>query len=233
MKCKILASIAIGLLGGSTAATSQVVDGTFSGELYAAQGTQDGVNLASLVGQPITGTFSFNARSLPLTSGGAGMAFSDFVANDALHPLAISVTVDGDTFTVDGTSVSTLVTSSGAGSTYFYLGANSGPHDQLNLGLTNDVGTPFLLNGNKAGSTRFTFSAPASSELGVGQADFNDANTGPGSEAVLEFSITNAAAERKHRMQAPEIDPSSAASGLTLLLGSLVVLWGRRTSRYY
>jgi hypothetical protein len=227
MNIKTHGMIAAGLIGAlSQPIQATEIDGTFSGEVYAAQGTQDNVNLAALVGLPITGTFSFNSRALPLTSGGAKSNFSDFVATNPLDPLVISVTVTGNTFSLAGLTDSTLVTSKGVDGSFFYLQSSRAPSDEIDLSL--QAIEPFLSNLNRSGSTKFKFSAPASSEQGVGEAVFNDANTGPASEAVLEFSITNASAGSEHTMRAPEINPESAASGLTLLLGALLIARGRR-----
>lgn len=143
-----------------------------------------------------------------------------------MDPLVISVTVAGDTFSLAGLTDSTLVTSHGVAGTFFYLSAISGPHDEIDFSLQGTA--PFLANANRSGSTRFSFSAPANSERGVGEAVFNDANTGPGSGAILEFSINDASARRTHTVRAPEIDTASAASGLTVLLLSNCALSGQR-----
>jgi hypothetical protein len=65
--------------------------------------------------------------------------------------------------------------------------------------------------------------------LGVNQEDTLQALTSQGNNTgSLYFSISHAWAG-PIRFAAPEIDATSAASGLTLLLGGLVVLRGRRS----
>lgn len=90
-----------------------VIDGTFSGTVYSASGTENAVDLSTLIGLPITGTFSYDSRALPLVSGGAGTCCSDFIANFPASPMVISDTVGGNTFTVNGTGSSALHTSMG------------------------------------------------------------------------------------------------------------------------
>jgi hypothetical protein len=240
MNGKILGLTAVGLMAClDSAAQASIVDGTFSGTVYAVSDPDNALGLSSLIGLPITGTFNFNGRDLPLTAGGAGTCCSDFIANFPTHPVIISDSVGGNTYTISGTGVSALHTSSGAVSTYFNLSAQNVNGEtvlpggnftgEIIFGLTKFGDTPFLLNGNRAGSTSFTFSAPASSEQGVGEDIFIDPVTGRATGAAIEFSITSASASRvPKRMRAPEIDPASAASGLTLLLGAIAVMRGRK-----
>jgi len=118
--------VALALLTGSMTGNAEMVDGTFSGELYAGQGTQNGVDITSLLGQSLTGTFSFDSEALPLTSGSSGTYYSNtFQVMNPSIPLIISVAVGGNTFTVDGTFYSTLTTSDGPVSTFFSAAAQT------------------------------------------------------------------------------------------------------------
>jgi hypothetical protein len=66
------------------------------------------------------------------------------------------------------------------------------------------------------------------SRVFVGDRDERDARSDRSFEASRQITKPRSAAQPA-AVAAPEIDPSSAAGGLTLLLGGIAVLLGRRT----
>jgi hypothetical protein len=237
MNNKILGLLALGLMTclHSRAESVEVV-GAFTGFVDAGgTGTIGTLNASSVAaGTPVFGTFSYNAQIFPVNSSSGGEGF--YVALGSTTPATITEYVDGQTFTVAGAvqSVLTLDALSPANdpNNHFYLetmnyGASvssGGFSGAIDLNLSNYLGAPFASNVDNPGSVAFA----NQSGLGLNQIDTLQALNSQGSNTgSLYFSINHAWAAPVPA-RAPEIDPSSAASGLTLLLGGLVVLRGTR-----
>jgi hypothetical protein len=94
----------------------------------------------------------------------------------------------------------------------------------VDLNLSNYLGAPFASSVANPGSVAFFNQSGA----GVNNIDTLQALSSQGNNTgSLYFSISHAWAI-PIKIAAPEIDPASAASGLTLLLGGVAVLRGRR-----
>ncbi len=201
LKSKVLTVVALGLVI-MPPVYATIIEGTFSGTVYTVSDPDNVSGLNAFLGLPIIGTFSYDSQALPLVSGGSGTCCSDFIENFPTTPLSISVTVGGITYAMEGTGTSALHTSMGPVSTFFSLqsqnvyGSTALPGGnftgEILFGLTNYGGTPFLLDGNDAGSASFHFSAPATSQQGVGQITFVDYVAARG--ASIGFYITDASA---------------------------------------
>jgi hypothetical protein len=94
----------------------------------------------------------------------------------------------------------------------------------IDLNLSNYLGAPFASNVNNPGSVAFA----NQNGLGVNQVDTLQALNSQGNNSgSLYFSISHAWAGPV-TVRAPEIDPASATSGLTLLLVAIAVMRGRK-----
>jgi hypothetical protein len=189
-------------------------------------------------GTTVTGTYTFNLGNADpnLSSNNPGgqlwnREVAGGTAYSSLNEPAQTGSVVSSSVTV-GTPTTTTFVNSGLSalgnesgvlsSAAFYLAAvtdytSTSSYVTSNLSLI-DVTDPFV------GSTGLPVFGM--NTVGTGEIEFVS-NFTPGSssfnERQLDYSITSLS-----RASAPEINPASAASGLTLLLGALAVLRGRR-----
>jgi len=234
MNSKTLGLLAAGLMACFDARAESVeVVGAFTGFVDAGGTGTIGTLNASLVaaGSPVFGTFTYDAQIFPL----GGLNENGFyIATGSADPVVITEIVGGSTFTVFGTVQSVLnlvaLPSNQNPNNQFYLEAANwgasvpGLSGSIDLNLSNYLGTPFASNIDNPGSVAFA----NQNGLGVNNIDtLQGINSQGNSTGSLYFSINHAWAAPVPT-RAPEIDPASAASGLTLLLGSLMVLRGRR-----
>jgi hypothetical protein len=160
-------------------AHATIIEGTFSGVVYAASpelpanGSVPALDLRSLIGLPIFGTFSYDSKALPLASGGSGTCCSTFSASQSASPMIISIAVGrrcGPTFTVTGTGFSTLVVNTVSGQNFFHAATQNvvgGPSPvdvergdsigEITFELLNPYAPQFLSDGNDAGTVSFEF----------------------------------------------------------------------------
>jgi len=129
-------------------------------------------------------------------------------ANDFSAPVTFTVTAPGNSLYIQGTALSSPYIS-GIGS-LVDLTTNSVVFQ--NVSLTNlAVGNPLFSTANlSAGTYEFLYS-------------FSDLSAALPNTVSIQATLTSP-------VRAPEIDPSQAAAGLTLLAGGLLVLRGRRRS---
>jgi hypothetical protein len=234
MNSKILGLLVVGLMACLDARAQSVeVLGAFTGFVDAGgTGTIGTLNASTVAaGTPVFGTFSYNAQIFPL---GGVNENGFYVATGSTNPVVITEIVDGSAFTVYGTVQSVLNLASMPPTenpnNQFYLEAANwgvsvpGLSGSIDLNLSNYLGAPFASNVDNPGSVAFA----NQNGLGVNNIDtLQGINSQGNSTGSLYFSISHASAGNV-TLAAPEIDPTSTASGLTLLLGSLLVLRSRR-----
>jgi hypothetical protein len=129
-------------------------------------------------------------------------------ANDFSAPVTFTVTAPGESLYIQGTALSSPYIS-GIGS-LVDLTTNSVVFE--NASLTNlAVGNPLFSTASlAAGTYQFLYS-------------FSDISAALPNTVSIQATLTSP-------VRAPEVDPSQAAAGLTLLAGGLMVLRGRRRS---
>jgi hypothetical protein len=249
MKTITRSAVALALLLGSVAANAQSVTFDFSGRVVDA--TYPNPATATLIpdGTLVTGSFTFTYD--PLMSGNGTL--SGTIGSPS--PQGWSATNPGVGAGVDlfsssvqvvgfSTSYSTGAINTGSGSSSISggsttgLGGNpgGGPGFEPSLSLNG-----FEMNGSglfgteswitlasSPGTNAFLSNGlPDLANLGGSFGEFETYTNGPVSDIFangnsgVQYEITSIT-------RAPEIDPTSAASGLTLFLGALVVLFGRR-----
>jgi hypothetical protein len=231
---KILGLLAVGLMSCLEArAESVVIDGVFAGTVDAGgSGTIGTLNASTVAaGTPVFGTFSYNAQIFPL---GGLNENGYYIATGSANPVVITEFVGGSTFTVYGTIQSELnlvaLPSTQNPNNQFYLSAANwgtsvpGLSGSIDLNLSNYLGAPFASNIDNAGSVAFA----NQNGLGANNIDtLQGINSQGNNTGSLYFSISHAWAAPVPT-RAPEIDPASAASGLSLLLGAMAVMRGRK-----
>jgi hypothetical protein len=238
---KILGLLAVGLMVSlDSPADSVVIDGVFTGFVDAGGTGNIGTLNASTVaaGTPIFGIFSYNPQIFPIPplNENTGV-YANYYALGSSSPAVITAFVGGSAFTISGTVQSQLTLESFSSgqdpNNHLYLetmnyGASvpsGGFSGSIDLNLSNYLGAPFASSVDNPGSVAFA----NQNGLGVNQVDTLQALSSQGNNTgSLYFSISHAWAAPVPT-SAPEIDPTSAAGGLTLLLGSLVVLRSRRS----
>jgi hypothetical protein len=127
-------------------------------------------------------------------------------ANDFSAPVTFTVTAPGDSLYIQGTATSSPYIS-GIGSLVDLTSSSVVFED---VALTNlAAGNPlFSIASLSAGTYEFLYS-------------FSDSSAALPNTVSIQATLTST-------VSAPEVDPSEAAAGLTLLAGGLVVLRGRR-----
>ena len=204
--------LGVSVVSGAYATT---IEGAFSGVVYAASpelranGSVSPLDLGSLIGLPIYGTFTYDSIALPLVSGGAGTCCSTFSASGSASPMVISITVGrfcGPIFTVTGTGLSTLVVNTVVGQNFFHattqnVVGGSSPSDvlrgdsvgEISFELQNPYAPQFLLDGNDAGTVNFKFLPQAFVFPGNGAVTLIDDARNP-AVGSLAFYVAYAAA---------------------------------------
>ncbi len=103
--------------------------------------------------------------------------------------------------------------------------SSGGFSGSIDLNLSNYLGAPFASSVDNPGSVAFF----NQNGLGVNQVDTLQAINAQGNNTgSIYFSISHAFAIPVP-VRAPEIDPTSAASGLMLLFGAIAVMRGRKS----
>jgi hypothetical protein len=229
------------LLLGCQLANATIIEGSFSGQVYNANGISDnGLDLASLIGLPISGIFSFESDTLPLIQGGTGATHSEFSSSNSGQPAFISDTVGGITFTMNGTVRSYLVVDAidneGHVENYFRLSAQNIDNGvvvtgdfigAIVFGLRDFLPMPFLADMGDAGSTSFAYHNPYSSTPGASDGAGGENIFVPSGEGNnIQFFITDASARP---VSVPE--PGSLSLLATGLLGLAAMRKQRGESR--
>jgi hypothetical protein len=219
----------------SQPAYSDEVVGVYVGTVDAGgTGTVGNFNASAVApGTPVFGTFTYNSQIFQV-GGLNGNGF--YLATGSSSPAEITETIDGSTFTVSGTiqSVLNLVAlppSQDPNNSFYLEAANWGSSvapgsfsGSIDLNLSNYLGAPFASNINNSGSVAFF----NQNGLGVSEIDtLQGINAQGNSTGSIYFSITHAFAIPVP-VRAPEIDPASTVSALTLLLGGIAVMRGRK-----
>jgi len=242
-------AMALALLLGSVAANAQSVTLDFTGRV--ADATYQNPATAVLIpdGSLVTGSFTFSYE--PLTSGGGTVTGTIGSSSPqgwlATMPgvgpasLLFSSTVQVVGFS---TSYSTGAINTGFGSSQISGGSttglpgnpgggpgfeNSGSLNGFEMNGSGSFGTLSWISLNPSGGAVAFLSngLPNISDISGSEGEFETYTNGPVSDIFhngnygVQYEITSLTV-------APEIDPTSAFSGLTLLLGILVVLCGRR-----
>jgi hypothetical protein len=222
---KILGLLALALIAGPTAANAQLL---YNNEEESSEGTAD--PLISVTTPPSLITFQACPASAPLPCAGSASAQTlysvAFTGNSVNESLQLNST-NGPLFNTfaslfDGQNVISFGT--------LYQVTNNNP----GLDVT---GVPYTSFGadmpNWLLPNLTTPGAPPISSIDF-EYSFTYTSPLPGSstgwDVSASYSLTACATTSDcHPAAAPEIDPASTASGLTLLLGSLIVLRGRRS----
>jgi len=205
-------------------ANSQAVTYDFTGAITAGYGIYAGAS-----GSTISGTYTIDlAAGNPSSSYGTyGSSSFWYVQNFGGPPYgtpSVNSLVFADSLTTSG-GITYSVTTPGTAGSYSavygtgssYQGANDA-YSSSNAYIEND-----LLLGSGGDSNGLPTFSPSSNNIGY---FYNVANGDVIGEFAYNIQSFSAAPTT---MAAPEIDPSSAASGLTLLLGGVMVLRGRRS----
>src|SRR5690242_15778396 len=93
----LLAAVLLLSVSVASGAHATTIEGTFSGVVYGASpelranGSAPPLDLGSLIGLPIFGTFTYDSNTLPLVSGGGGTCCSTFSASQSPSPMIISI----------------------------------------------------------------------------------------------------------------------------------------------
>jgi hypothetical protein len=243
-------AVALTSLLGSLAASAQSVTFDFTGVV--ADATYPNPSTALLIpdGTLVTGSFTFTYA--PLISGGGTVSGTIGSSSPqgwlATKPgVGTGVDLFSSTVQVVGfpTSYSTGAINTGAGSSQISGGSttglpgnpgggpgfeSSGSLNGFEMNGSGLVGTEswISLNSNAGTNAFLSNGLPDLANLHGSYGMFETYTNGPVSDIFatgnsgVQFGITSIT-------RAPEIDPNSAASGLTLLLGILVVMYGRRT----
>ncbi len=161
------------------------------------------IGLACLAGaaQAQTVTNAFDVDNIVV-------GYGQNTANDFSAPVTFTVTAPGDSLYIQGTAISSPYIS-GIGS---LVDTSTNSVVFQNVALTDlAVGNPLFSTANlAAGNYMFLYS-------------FSDSSASLPDTVSIQATLTSA-------VSAPEIDPDAAAAGLTLLVGGLVVMRGRRRS---
>jgi hypothetical protein len=249
MNTIVRSAVTLALLIGSVAANSQAVTFDFSGRVVDA--TYPDPSTAVLIpdGTVVTGSFTFTYA--PLLSGNGTVSGTIGASSpqgwSAIMPgVGAGTTLFSDTVQVIGypTSYSTGALNIGVGSSEISGGSTSGlggnpgggpgfePSGSLNGFEMNGSGLfgteSWITLASNSGTNAFLSNGlPNVANLSGSFGMFETYTNGPVSDIFangnsgVQYEITSIT-------RAPEIDPTSASSGLTLLLGAMVVLFGRR-----
>lgn len=162
--------------------------------------------------QSVTWNWSFSDTASGGTDTGSGTLTTDALFGSSYQVTAVNGT--WDSATIDG-----LIPVNGyAGNDNLLL--NGAP--QLDV-----PGISFAVNG-PAQDVNLAYITPA---VGAGATGYVTAATNLAGGCVYTNCIPTTSYGIFTAVQAPEMDPTSAASGLTLLLGGLLVLRGRKSQR--
>src|SRR3984885_6457985 len=242
-------AMGLAMLLGSVAANAQSVTFDFTGRV--ADATYQNPSTAVLIpdGTLVTGSFTFTYD--PLKSG-TGTVSGTIGSSSPQGWLATMPGVGpghnlfSDTVQVVGfsTSYSTGAINTGSGSSLISGGSTTGlsgnpgggpgfePAGSLNGFEVNGSGLTgtesWITLGSSPGTNAFLSNGlPNLANLAGSFGEFETYTDGPVSDIFargafgVQYEITSIT-------RAPEIDPTSAASGITLLLGALMILYGRR-----
>jgi hypothetical protein len=210
------------LLCGPTLASAQFVEETFDGTISGGNAIDAagifGSPGANLVGDSFTSTYLVNTATATYNNGGflsqyIGLVSASIAINGVTYTMPTSPAPSED----DITDIVKTFNSSTTADFYETNGnalvdsmtstfPNTGP---LAYAFPEDVSVPF----------NHAFNAAA-----------GDTETGSFVDGALNLTLNEVFVERHDvtSFSAPEIDPASAASGLTLLLGSIMVIGSRR-----
>jgi hypothetical protein len=237
MKTRVLVLACLGVVASlCQSAYSDEVEGVFVGTVDAGgTGTVGKLDASTVApGTPVFGTFAYNSQTFQV----GGLNENGFyVATGPSDPAVITETIDGSTFSVSGSiqSVLNLVAlppSQDPNNSFYLEAANWGSSvapgsfsGSIDLNLSNYLGAPFAANIDKSGSVAFF----NQNGLGVNEIDTLQAINAEGNNTgSIYFSIDHAFAVPVP-VRAPEIDPASTISALTLLLGGIAVMRGRKS----
>ena len=249
MNTLIRCAVALALLSGAIAANAQSVTFDFSGRV--ADATYADPSTATIIpdGTIVTGSFTFTYAPLLAGTGtlsgtiGASSPSGWTATNPGVGP---GVELFSSTVQVVGfsTSYSTGAINTGSGSSLISGGSTTGlsgnpgggpgfePAGSLNGFEVNGSGLTgtesWITLGSSPGTNAFLSNGlPNLANLAGSFGEFETYTDGPVSDIFargafgVQYEITSIT-------RAPEIDPTSAASGITLLLGALMILYGRR-----
>jgi hypothetical protein len=237
MNIKTLGLLAVALVAGPMAANAQITTLEYQGNVmsgtstYLPSGFVTSILFPPLPTLPFTGTFtasvtlsgSISANDLMLVSYGFNLngtnGTSSAIGVDAgMAPIIPYLAPD---FCSDTGSCIDLTTSKGAitGATIDFLSDEyHAPKSEATIGPTGDSFSYLLATSNGTCDDMFY---PIATSPGYYY-------PGPGfNPCTVNVSNTKAGDWTVSTTQVPEIDPASATSGLTLLLGGLLVLRGR------
>jgi hypothetical protein len=240
MNKKILGSVVVGfLMTAPLAATAQVTTLFYQGDFMTGTSTYLPVGLtapgngvfATLPTAPVLGAFtvsltvdgSISANDLTLVSTAFNFNGSNGVANfsPSIELDAQVITFGGVDFSVPGGDI--ILTSSNGAITGATVDLRNTPFREpsslIDIGPTGDSFT-YGYGGGLGGCQDLVLSGPNPVPYAgpaINPCSVSASNATPGAWLVTT--------------QAPEIDTRSAASGLTLLLGGLAVMRGRRTKQ--
>jgi hypothetical protein len=244
MRRRILVLLAVGLISGPIVATAQPITVDFTGSIIttAGNGTPSGF-YAGLSGG-VSGTYTFNySNANPSYS--SGIVGSASLWRSVSYGAAVfTTTVVGTSSTDSGLSFRDGEQAPNPVATISDVNANSAgfPSTQIGSGLGSGLNLVFGAGNTVEGSdpsvtTTDSYLFVASSNLPFTAWDSKGIPNATGTLAWGAIYLSTADSEMLFRIngftvapvtRVPEIDPASVASGLTLLLGSLVVLRGRR-----
>jgi hypothetical protein len=227
MDAKKLAWLVTGaLVVAPIAANAQAVTYDFTGTVTQAIGMYSSVP----VGATVTGTYTFSLSSAIPSEvfGSVGSSVFEVYANqinDGATPAVFSSTakVNGFSFASLPPNVSAYASHSSVANDPFSPSYYAS--ETVCVTATNCSGSQFGASG--AMTSGLPALSPASLASGGVTGEFFSNSTPIPSSNQVAFKITSMVSAPT---AAPEIDAASAASGLTLLLGGLLVLGGRRSA---
>jgi hypothetical protein len=238
MKAKILGFLTAALLASPMAANAQDVY-DYTGAITHDSSCSECSPIP--IGSQVTGTFTFDyANGNPAQSSGAigsaGWTVTSYGGGYSSKPsplptslvFAMTAQVDGFSFASQIPSGPAMFYPSGGSSVQGY--ANSGGRGSTFIAYENWTDSPSYSGGSSINisNPRGAYSVTglpilAGATLATGTAENF---VGADSSREIDFNITSL-----NLTSAPEIDPASAAGGLTLLLSGLAIAMGARRSR--
>lgn len=219
IRTSIAASISL-LALASAVAQADPVTFDFTGLVTGVDGFNGQVSLS----ETVTGTLTFNVVSADLVPGSGPIGSNNWAVFRVPVGPTFLMSAQVGSFSYDSAGIypDSIGAAAATSSTSYNVYSAGEGHlwFESTITLQTPYGSPLPWDSNGLPVPTNTFDAGSGGQ-------FSDGTTAEGG-GVVEFQFTSISLPPA---AAPEIDPADAASGLTLLLGSLLVLRGRRPSK--